>query len=74
MAIFMFGTELLGQALDKLLDQQVLKVQKDHKVQQEMMVLKVQKDHKVCKVLKEQKVLKDQRVHRGQLVIMVNKV
>jgi hypothetical protein len=53
MAIFMFGTELLGQALDKLLDQQVLKVQKDHKVQQEMMVLKVQKDHKVCKVFQE---------------------
>jgi hypothetical protein len=73
MAIFMFGMEQLGQALDRLLDQQGHKVQKDHRVQQVMMVLRVQKDHKVYKVLKEQKVLKGQKVHRVQQETMVHK-
>jgi hypothetical protein len=74
MVIFMFGMELHGQALDRLLDQQELKVQRGLKDQQVAMVLKVQKDHKVSRVLKEQKVHKDQRVHRAQLAMMVNKV
>jgi hypothetical protein len=70
----MFGMELLGQVLDRLLDQQVLKVQKDHRDQQVVMVLKDQKVYKVYRVLQEKQAHKDQRVHRAQLVMMVNKV
>jgi hypothetical protein len=56
--IFMFGMELLGLALGRLLDQQDLQVQKDHKDQQVQMVLRVQKAHKVYRVLQE---IKDRR-------------
>jgi hypothetical protein len=70
----MFGMELLGQVLDRLLVQQVLKVQKDHRDQQVVMVLKDQKVYKVYRVLQEKQAHKDQRVHKAQLVMMVNKV
>jgi hypothetical protein len=61
MEIFMFGMELLGQVLDRLLDQQDHKVQKVLKDQQVVMVPKVQRVHRVCKVLQEKQVLKDQK-------------
>jgi hypothetical protein len=70
----MFGMELLGQVLDRLLDQQDLKVQKDHKDQQVMMELRVQKVHRVCKVSQEKQDHKDQKVLKAQLVKMVPKV
>jgi hypothetical protein len=74
MAIFMFGMELLGQVLDRLLDQQDHRVQKVLKDQQVMMVLKVQKDHKEFRVLQEKRVHKDQRVHRVLQEKMEHKV
>jgi hypothetical protein len=55
MEIFMFGMELRGQVLDRLLDQQDLQVQKDHRDQQVTMVLRGQKVHRVYKVLQESK-------------------
>jgi hypothetical protein len=74
MEIFMFGMEQPGQVLDKLLDQQDLKVQKDHRDQQVTMVLRVQKVHKVYRVLQENRVHRDWKVHKVQQEQMVLKV